>query len=99
MSSLFLLHGFSHHLSCSLLGPILTAPFQFEVCNSSTTVPNLVSETVAFFTRFDLPKVDDLDPTEIWGFGPPYVDFHGFRVPEDCVSHLEVVYSSRDDFM
>ena len=27
------------------------------------------------------------------------MDFHGFRVPQDCVSHLKVVYSSRGDFM
>ena len=27
------------------------------------------------------------------------MDFHGFRVPQDCVSHLEAVYSSRGDFM
>ena len=27
------------------------------------------------------------------------MDFYGFRVPEDCVSHLVMIYSSRDDFM
>ena len=27
------------------------------------------------------------------------MDFHGFKVPQDCVSHLEAVYSSRGDFM
>ena len=27
------------------------------------------------------------------------MDFHGFRVPEDCTSHLEAVFSSRGDFM
>ena len=27
------------------------------------------------------------------------MDFHGFKVPQDCVSHLEAVFSSRGDFM
>ena len=27
------------------------------------------------------------------------MDFHGFRVPQDCTSHLEAVFSSRGDFM
>ena len=27
------------------------------------------------------------------------MDFHGFRVPDDCVSHLVMIYSSRGDFM
>ena len=63
------------------------------------TVPDLVSEAAAFFTHFDKPEVNDLNPADFWGFGPPYVDFHGFRVPEDCASHLEAVYSSRGDFM
>ena len=82
-----------------LAGPLLTAHFQFEVGSSSGTVPNLVSEAVAFFARFDQFEVNDLDPANFWGFGPPYVDFHGFRVPEDCVSRLEAVYSSHGDFM
>ena len=30
---------------------------------------------------------------------PPYVDFHGFRVPQYCVSHLEAVFNSRKDFV
>ncbi|KAL0016293.1 hypothetical protein SO802_003362 [Lithocarpus litseifolius] len=33
------------------------------------------------------------------GSGPPYVDFHGFRIPEDCASHLVVIYGSHGDFM
>ena len=82
-----------------LVGPLLTAPFEFEVGSSSATVPNLVSEAVAFFARFDQFEVNDLDPANFWGFGPPYVDFHGFKVPEDCASHLEAVYSSCGDFM
>ena len=27
------------------------------------------------------------------------MDFNGFKVPYDCVSHLEAVYSIRGDFM
>ena len=27
------------------------------------------------------------------------MDFHGFRVPQDCVSHLKAVFSSRGDFI
>ncbi|KAK9991365.1 hypothetical protein SO802_026350 [Lithocarpus litseifolius] len=45
------------------------------------------------------PEVNDLNLADFWGSGLPYVDFHGFRVPRDCVSHLEAVYSSRGDFM
>ncbi|KAK9999044.1 hypothetical protein SO802_018647 [Lithocarpus litseifolius] len=79
--------------------PFPTAPSQFGVGSSSTTVPSPVSMAAAFFACFDQPEVNDLDPADFWGSRPPYVDFHGFRVPEDCASHLEVVYSSRGDFM
>ena len=99
MSSFFLLHGFSYHVSCSLPGSILTPPSQFEVGSSSATVPDPVGEAAAIFTRFDQLEVNDLNPMNFWGSGPPYVDFHGFRVLEDCASHLEAVYSSRGDFM
>ena len=98
-SSSFLLQGFSHRVACSLSGLILTAPSQFEVGNSFATILDLVSEAITFFTRFDQHEVNDLDPADFWGSGPPYVDFHGFRVLKDCASHLEVVYSSRGDFM
>ena len=27
------------------------------------------------------------------------MDFYGFRVPEDCVSHLVMIYSSHGNFM
>ena len=67
--------------------------------SSSATVPDPVREAAAIFTRFDQLEVNDLNPMNFWGSGPPYVDFHGFRVPEDCASHLEAVYSSRGDFM
>ena len=67
--------------------------------SSSATVPNPVGEVVTFFTHFDQPEINDLDPVDFWGSGPPYVDFHGFRVSQDCVSHLEAVFSSRGDFM
>ena len=67
--------------------------------SSSATVPNLVGEAVAFFVHFDQHKINDLDPANFWASGPPYVDFHGFRVLQDCVSHLEAVFSSWGDFM
>ena len=82
-----------------LLGPLPTAPSQFEVGNSSATVPNPVSEAVAFVAHFDQPEVNDLDLVYFWGSGPLYVDFHGFRVPENCASHLVVVYSIRGNFV
>ena len=91
--------GSSYRISCLLLGPILTAPSQFEEGSNSATVPDLVSEAMAFFTYFDKPEVNDLNLADFWGARPPYVDFHGFRVPEDYASHLKTVYSSRGDFM
>ena len=82
-----------------LIGPLPTAPSQFEVGSSSATIPDPVSEATAFFARFDQPEVNDLGLADFWASGPPYVDFHGYRVPGDCVSHLVMVYSSRGDFM
>ncbi|XP_075656684.1 uncharacterized protein LOC142626859 [Castanea sativa] len=79
--------------------PLPTVLSQFEVGSSSATVPDPASEATAFFTRFDQHEVNDLDPADFWGFGPPYVDFHGFRIPKDCASHLVAIYSSRGDFM
>ena len=67
--------------------------------SSSGTVPDPMSKAAAFFAHFDQPKVNDLDLVDFWGSRPPYVDFHGFRVPEDCASHLKVVYNSCGDFM
>ena len=82
-----------------LIGPLPTAPPQFEVGSSSATIPDLVSEVATFFAHFDQPEVNDLDLTDLWGSGPPYVDFHGFKVLKDCASYLVAVYSSRGDFM
>ena len=82
-----------------LLGQLRTAPFQFEVGSSSATVPDPMSKAAAFFARFNQPEVNDLDLANFWGSRPPYVDFHGFRFPEDCASHLEAVYSNRNNFM
>ena len=82
-----------------LIGPLPTAPSRFKVGGNSATVPNPVSEAVAFLTRFDQPEINELDLVDFWGFGPPYVDFHGFRVPKDCASHLVAVYSSCGNFM
>ena len=74
-------------------------PSQFEVGSSSVTIPDLANEVATFFTRFDQAEVNDLGLADFWGSGPPYVDFHGFRVPKDHVSHLVMIYSSRLDFM
>ena len=27
------------------------------------------------------------------------MDFHGFRVPQDCASHLEAIFNNQGDFM
>ena len=43
-----------------LIGPLPTAPSQFEVGNSSATISDPISEAAAFFTRFDQPEVNDL---------------------------------------
>ena len=51
---------------------------QFKIGSRSATIPYLVSEVAAFFTRFDQVKTNDLDLSGFWGAGSPYVDFHGF---------------------
>ena len=86
-------------ISYLLPGSILTALSQFEVGNNSATIPDPMSKAAAFFTRFNQPKVNDLDPANFLGNGPRYVDFHGFRVLANCASHLEAVYRSHGDFM
>ena len=87
-------------MPCAFLkGPLPTAHSQFEVGSNFATILDPMSEVVAFFTRFDQPEFNDLSPAEFWGSGPPFVDFHGFRVLEDCVSHLVMIYSSRGNFM
>nr|XP_023873147.1 uncharacterized protein LOC111985721 [Quercus suber] len=83
---------------CPILTSV-TAPSQFEVGSSSATVPDPTREVAAFFTRFDQPEVNNLDPADFWGARSPYVDFHGFRVPGECAPHLEAVYRSHGDFM
>ncbi|KAK9994215.1 hypothetical protein SO802_023918 [Lithocarpus litseifolius] len=75
--------------------PVAPIPVIFSVPTFTGSDP--VSEAVAFFTRFDQLEVNDLDPVDFWSSSPPYVDFHSFRVPEDCVSHLEAIYSNRED--
>ena len=67
--------------------------------NSSAIIPDLANDAVTFFARFDQPEINDLGPADFWASGPPYMDFYGFRVPEDCVSHLVMIYSSRGNFM
>ena len=58
-----------------------------------------MSEAVAFFACFKQVETNDLDSTDFWGARSPNVDFHGCRIPEDCIVRLEVVYNSRGDFM
>ena len=94
VSSLLLDHDFSYYVSCSLLGLLPTVPSEFDVGISFAMIPDPVSEAATFFTHFDQPEVNDLDPANFWGSCLPYMDFHGFRVPQDCVSHLEAIYSS-----
>ena len=57
-----------------LIGPLPTTLSQFEVGSSSTTVLDPVSEATAFFTCFDQPEDNDLDPVDFWGSGPLYVE-------------------------
>ena len=82
-----------------MLGPLPIVTSQFEVGSSSAMVPDPVDEVAAFFTHFDQPKINDLNHADFWGSGPPYVDFHGFKVPQDYAFHLEAVFSSWGDFM
>ena len=80
-----------------IAGLLPTILSQFEAGSSSyVAVPD---DTASFFVRFDQPEVNDLGSVEFWASGPPYVDFYGFRVPEDCVSHLVMIYSSHGNFM
>ena len=76
--------------------PLPTVPSQFEMGSSSATVPD---DAATFFARFDQPEVNDLGSADFWASDPPYVDFYGFQVLEDCVSHLVMIYSSRGNFM
>ena len=79
-----------------IAGPLPTIPSQFEVGISYVTI---LDDAASFFVRFDQSEVNDLGPAEFWASGPPYVDFYVFRVPEDCVSHLMMIYSSHGNFM
>ena len=82
-----------------LIGPLPMVPFQFEVGSSSVTNLDPAHEATAYFARFDQHEVNDLGLADFWGSGPLYANFHGFRVPEDCVSHLVMVHSNHGDFM
>ena len=94
MSCKFIAPNLWFLISCSLLGLLPTVLSQFEVGSSSTMVLDPMGEAAAFFVHFDQSEINDLNPVDFWGSDPPYVDFHGFRVPQDCVSHLEAVFSS-----
>ena len=79
-----------------LIGPLSTIPSQFEASSSSAAVSD---DAASFFVRFDQPEVNNLGPVDFWASGPPYVDFYGFRVPKDYVSHLMMIYSRHSNFM
>ena len=79
------------------IGPLPTIPSQFEAGSSSAAA--IPDDAATFFAHFDQSEVNDLGPADFWASGPPYVDFYGFRVPEDCVSHLVMIYNSRGNFM
>ena len=81
------------------ISPFPTAPSQFEVGSNSTAVPDLANDAATFFAHFDQPEINNLGPADFWASSPPYVDFYGFQVPEDCVSHLVMIYNSHDNFM
>ena len=81
--------------SCFFLGPTSW----FEVGSSSATTSDSASEAIAFFIRFDKLKTNDLDPADFCGAGAPYVDFYGFWVLGECITHLKAVYNSHGDFM
>ena len=90
------------HALCSPLGPSpakVAQTSQFEIGSNSTTISNPVSQVAAFFTRFDQAETNDLDLIDLWGTRSPYIDFHGFWVPKECVTRLEAVYSDHRDFM
>ena len=40
-----------------------------------------------------------LIPQTFGGAKALYVDFHGFWILRECISHLEAVYNSRGDFI
>ena len=72
------LHFLLTNLCCALCSLSSSFPTevsltsQFEISSSSVNVPDPASEAATFFTRFDL------DPSDFWDAGSPYVDFHGF---------------------
>lgn len=66
----------------------------FKAESSSAAIPNPVSEATILFIHFEQVEMNDLDLAGFWGTKPPYVDFHGYWVPDDYVRHLEAVYHS-----
>lgn len=84
------------------LGPssIEVAPtFLFEIGSSSTTVSDPVNEAATFFAHFEQVETNNRNSVDFWGAASPYMDFHGYLVPEECVVHLEAVYNNCGDFM
>ena len=92
-------HGFSFCLAFFFIGLLPTVPSQFEVGSSSAAIPNPANDVATFFACFDQLEVNDLGSADFWASGPPYVDFYGFRVLEDCIFHLVMIYSSHGNFM
>ena len=53
----------------------------FETRSSSAIVADPMEEETYFFSHFEQVEKNDLDLVDFWGTRPPYVDFHGYRVP------------------
>nr|POE85732.1 hypothetical protein CFP56_07192 [Quercus suber] len=56
-------------------------------------------EATTFFTHFKQVERNDLNLVDFWGTEPPYVDFHGYRVPQDCLEHPQAIHRDHEDFM
>lgn len=67
--------------------------------SNSAIATDPVDKATTFFTLYEQVEMNDFDLVDFWGIGPPYVDFHGYQVLEDCLENLKVVYRNHRDFM
>ena len=85
-----------------LLGPLpaeRTPGAVFDTGSNSAIATDPVDKATTLFTRYEQVEMNDFDLVDFWGIGPPYVDFHGYQVLEDCLENLKVVYRNHRDFM
>lgn len=85
-----------------LLGPLpaeRTPGAVFDTGSNSAIATDPVDKATTFFTHYEQVEMNDFDLVDFWGIGPPYVDFHGYQVLEDCLENLKVVYRNHRDFM